>query len=259
MLDLGERERFCCGPYGGGPGFERLVPRGQHAVDRPHPAGGRPGGEDRVEVRLVGRDERSIDRPRQRLAHGEPDEVDELLLCGDERSLGLGPLRPRLGGEGIEHGAVVPRGSGGDEIQPFDGRRSLLQPSACGGHFPIGLRDPQPTGAIARPLECLEQGQRTVWRGAALAASCRLEQLPEERGGLRRVGSGRCIARAGRGRRGRWIDHDRHGAIRRDLAGGGGGGRGILRAHGSMAHHEADREGHDETRARLHMGSHGYQ
>jgi hypothetical protein len=253
MLRLDRGKRLGGGIHRGRPRLERLVPSRERAVDRPHTAGGHAVGEDRFEVRLVGGDERPIDGPRERFTGRQAHEIDELLLGRDERRLGCGPLRPGLGHEGVEHGAILRRRARRHQLEAFDAGGRLAQGRECGADLPIRLRDPQPAGSVARPLERLEQGERPLVQRAAGVGREGLEQFAEQGGSLRCSRRGRgLILRSGRG--GGWFDDDRHGAIGRHLARGCARHGGILRAHERHSRHEAGSKGHDETRRGVHMG-----
>ncbi len=92
---------------GGCPGFNGVMLAGQHAIDCPDPAGGRSGRENGSKMGLVGAGERSVNGPGRWLTKRQPHEVGQLLLSGNEFSVGGSEVGPGGGDGDVENGLIM--------------------------------------------------------------------------------------------------------------------------------------------------------
>ena len=203
VIGFGHGHRLRRGADGSSPRFEGVVPGGERAGDRPHPAGGCSSGEDGVEVGLVRSGQRPIHGPRQGVFEREPSEIDQLLL-GDAE---LGPRVGEIGAGGrrrhVERGAVMRIAPWRDHFHPLDRLGAAPDRRMGGRHLPVRLGDPETPAPVAGAFDGLQEGQGPRVEGGVDRRHLRaggptrewLEEFGEElcRIARRRVsGRGRC-------------------------------------------------------------------
>ena len=138
---------------------------------------------------LVGSRKGTIDGPGGGIGDRQPDEIDDLLLRGDELDARRGALAPgRRGGE-IEQHQIVGAPPRRHEHQAFLGFGREPHPRRGRGEFPVGLGDPEAARPVAGTLQGFQERQRArrgdVGGGAAGHERKRQLEAPRDEIGRR--------------------------------------------------------------------------